>query len=145
LEVNMPSQQLDNLVHIGQLKAEPVAQTELDGLMRSGAARIKDAENAQLSLESRFDLAYNAAHAFSLAALRFHGYRSENRFLVFQSLQHTLGLSPAKWRVLDQAHKRRNLVEYEGSVEVDVGLLAAVIRIAREVETAVLALGPLPG
>jgi hypothetical protein len=93
----MPSQQLDNLVRIGQLKAEPVAQAEIDGLMRSGAARIKDAENAQLSLESRFDLAYNAAHAFSLAALRFHGYRSENRFLVFQSLQHTLGLAPAKW------------------------------------------------
>jgi hypothetical protein len=141
----MPSQPLDNLVRIGQLKAEPVMQTELDGLLRSGAARIKDAENAQLSLESRFDLAYNAAHAFSLAALRFHGYRSENRFLVFQSLQHTLGLPPAKWRVLDQAHKRRNLVEYEGSVEVDAGLLSALIRIAREVEAAVRALGPLPG
>jgi hypothetical protein len=140
----MPSQQLDNLVRIGQLKAEPVAQAEIDGLMRSGAARIKDAENAQLSLESRFDLAYNAAHAFSLAALRFHGYRSENRFLVFQSLQHTLGLAPAKWRVLDQAHKKRNLVEYEGGVEVDVGLLEALIRIAREVEAGVKALGQLP-
>jgi len=59
----MPSPQLDNLVRIGQLKAEPVARAELDGLMRSGAARIKDAENEQLSAESRFDLAYNAAHA----------------------------------------------------------------------------------
>ena len=87
----MPSPQLDNLVRIGQLKSEPSAPAELDGLMRSGAARIKDAENAQLSVESRFDLAYNAAHAFSLTALRFHGYRSENRFLVFQTLQHTLG------------------------------------------------------
>jgi hypothetical protein len=45
--------------------------------------------------------------------------------------------------VLDQAHKKRNLVEYEGSVEVDIGLLTALIRIAREVEAAVLALGPL--
>ena len=91
--------------------------------MRSGALRIKDAENKQLSTESRFDLAYNAAHAFSLAALRFHGYRSENRFLVFQSLQHTLKLAPQKWRVLDQAHKKRNLVEYEGSVDIDTSLL----------------------
>jgi len=140
----MPSPQLDNLVRIGQLKAEPAAQAELDGLMRSGALRIKDAENKQLSTESRFDLAYNAAHAFSLAALRFHGYRSENRFLVFQSLQHTLKLSPQKWRVLDQAHKKRNLVEYEGSVDVDTSLLEALIRIAREVEAGVMALGPLP-
>jgi hypothetical protein len=119
----MSAPQLDNLVRIGQLKAEPVAQVELDGLMRSGAARIKDAENQQLSPESRFDLAYNAAHAFSLAALRFHGYRSENRFLVF---------------------KKRNLVEYEGSADVDASLLEALIRIAREVEAGVIALGPLP-
>jgi len=139
----MPSPQLDNLVRIGQLKAEPSAQVELDGLMRSGAARIKDAENALLSVESRFDLAYNAAHAFSLAALRFHGYRSENRFLVFQTLQQTVGMAAAKWRVLDQAHKRRNLVEYEGSAEIDVSLLDALIRIAREVEAAVVGLGKL--
>lgn len=139
----MPSPQLDNLVRIGQLKAEPAVQAELDGLLRSGAARIRDAENQQLSAESRFDLAYNAAHAFSLAALRFHGYRSENRFLVFQSLQHTLSLSPQKWRVLDQAHKKRNLVEYEGSVDIDASLLEAMIRIAREVEAGVIALGPL--
>ncbi|TMQ10883.1 MAG: hypothetical protein E6J90_25600 [Deltaproteobacteria bacterium] len=140
----MPSQQLDNLVRIGQLRAESATQAEIDGLMRSGAARIKDAENEQLSVESRFDLAYNAAHAFSLAALRFHGYRSENRFLVFQSLQHTLGLSPPKWRVLDQAHKKRNLVEYEGGADIDAGLLEALIRIAREVESGVIALGQLP-
>ena len=140
----MPSQQLDNLVRIGMLKVEPAARVELDGLMRGGAARIKDAENDRITIESRFDLAYNAAHAFSLAALRFHGYRSDTRFLVFQTLEHTIGLPPEKWRVLDQAHKKRNLMEYEGSVDVDVGLLEAMIRIAREVEAAVIALGPLP-
>jgi len=139
----MPSQ-LDNLVRIGTLKEEPPAQTELDGLMRSGMARIKDAANETLSLESRFDLAYNAAHAFSLAALRFRGYRSESRYLVFQTLQHTVGLPSAQWRVLDDAHKKRNLAEYEGDVDLDSALVAAVIRVAREVEARVRALGPLP-
>jgi hypothetical protein len=141
----MPSPQLDNLVRIGQLKAEPAAQAELDGLLHSAGARIKDAENVQLSIESRFDLAYNAAHAFALAALRFHGYRSDNRYLVFQSLQHTLQLAPTKWRVLHQAHKKRNRIEYEGSVDLDASLLEAVIRIAREIEAAVRLLGPLSG
>ncbi|HEX7942153.1 MAG TPA: hypothetical protein VF488_10135 [Gemmatimonadaceae bacterium] len=94
----MPSPHLDNLVRIGQLKAEPAAQVEIDGLLRSGAARIKDAENEQLSIESRFDLAYNAAHAFSLAALRFHGYRSESRFLVFQSLLRRIACDPSRHR-----------------------------------------------
>lgn len=111
--------------------------------MGSGRARIKDAENESLSLESRFDLAYNAAHAFSLAALRFKGYRSDNRYLVFQSLTHTLGLSTAEWRVLDEAHKKRNLTEYEGAADIDRALVTAVIRVAREVEARVVALGPV--
>ena len=70
-------------------------------------------------LASRFDLAYNAAHALSLAALRFHGYRSENRYIVFQVLQDTLQLPPSLWRVLDQAHARRNRAEYEGDEDLE--------------------------
>lgn len=139
----MTSSPLDNLVRIGKLKAEPPAQAEFDGLVRSGLVRLHDAENAGLSLESRFDLAYNAAHALSLAALRWHGYRSENRYLVFQSLTHTLGLDAAQWRVLDQAHNKRNLAEYEGDLDVDDALVAALIRVARTVAERVAALGPV--
>ena len=129
----MPLPELDNLVRIGKLKAEPPAQNELDGLLRSGRVRLADAQNETLSPESRFDLAYNAAHAFSLAALRWHGYRSENRYLVFQSLTHTLGLPAPSWRVLDDAHRKRNLAEYEGDIEVDEALLAALLRVANDV------------
>ncbi len=62
------------------LKAEPPDAKEFAGLKRSGVARLTDAANATLAFESRFDLAYNAAHALSLAALRRHGYRSDNRY-----------------------------------------------------------------
>lgn len=139
----MTSSPLDNLVHIGKLKAEPPAQAEFDGLVRSGLVRLRDAENAALSLESRFDLAYNAAHALSLAALRWHGYRSENRYLVFQSLTHTLAFDAAQWRVLDQAHNKRNLAEYEGDLDVDDALVEALIRAAQTVAERVAALGPV--
>lgn len=140
----MTSSPLDNLVRIGKLKAEPPAQTEFDGLARSGQVRLRDAENAALSPESRFDdLAYNAAHALSLAALRWHGYRSENRYLVFQCLEHTIGLEKAQWRVLDQAHNKRNLAEYEGDLDVDDALVEALIRAARMVAKRVAALGPV--
>ena len=98
---------------------------------------------ATLSLESRFDLAYNAAHALSLAALRWHGYRSENRYLVFQSLTHTLSLEASQWRVLDQAHNKRNLAEYEGDLDVDDALVQALIRVARTAAHRVAALGPV--
>jgi hypothetical protein len=89
----MPKRQLENLVVTGVLKIEPPTASEIEGLIRSGNARLHDAEIESLSIESRFDLAYNAAHALSLAALRWHGYRSDKRYVVFQALAHTLGLS----------------------------------------------------
>lgn len=135
---------LDNLVRVGQLKAEPPAQAEFHGLIRSGQLRLTDAHNPALSLESRFDLAYNAAHALSLAALRWHGYRSENRYLVFQCLAHTLQLEAPQWRVLDQAHRKRNLAEYEGDLDVDKALIEALLRVAKTVADRVVALGPVP-
>ena len=74
------------------LRAEPPDAREFAGLKRSGHARLKDAQNTALSLEGRFDLAYNAAHALCLAALRWHGYRSGNRYIVFHLLPYTLEL-----------------------------------------------------
>lgn len=114
--------------------------TEIDGLVRSAEARLADAVRPELSLESRFDLAYNAAHAFSLAARRWHGYRSENRFIVFQVLTHTVGLAAEQWRVLETAHRKRNFIEYEGIADVDDQLVAALIRVTSEVAKRVAAL-----
>ena len=91
--------------------------------MRSAQARLKDALNTTLAIESRFDLAYNAAHALALAALRRHGYRSNNRFVVFQVLPHTVGVGPEVWRVLAKCHDRRNVAEYEGDIDIDEQLL----------------------
>jgi hypothetical protein len=102
----MANENLENLVKIRQLKAEPATEEEIAGLLRSGIARLEDSKNKELNMESRFDLAYNAAHALSLAALRAAGYRSENRYLVFQCTQHTLNVEPEQWRVLDQAHRK---------------------------------------
>jgi len=139
----MPLPELDNLVRVRQLKVEPPTQSEVDGLLHSASRRLQDAGRWELSAESRFDLAYNAAHAGSLAALRWHGYRSENRYTVFQCLGHTLSLPPEQWRVLDQAHRKRNLAEYEGDIDIDEALLTALIRTAHEVLRRVAALGPV--
>ena len=79
-----------------------------------------------------------------MAALRAHGYRSESRYLVFQCLRHTADLPDAQWRVLDQAHRKRNLAEYDGKVEVAEALLDATVRVAREVARRAAALGPSP-
>lgn len=118
----------ENLCGTGKpLKEEPRDAREFAGLLRSGKLRLRDAKQAGLSLEGRFDLAYNAAHAICLAALRWHGYRSANRFIVFQLLPHTAGLGPEVWRVLAKCHEIRNLGEYEGTLDIDERILADLI------------------
>lgn len=141
----MTLEKLDNLVRINQLKAEPPDQREFAGMVASAKRRLQDARIEGLSEEGRFSLIYGAAHAIALAALRWHGYRSDKRYLVFQCLQHTIGLDPVKWRVLDQGHKVRNLAEYEGHLEIPPQLLKELIEITNELVTKVEALGPVAG
>lgn len=140
----MTSPEFERLVQIGQLKREPGAQAEIDGLVRSARSRLTDAQRPDLALESRFDLGYNAAHALALAALRWKGYRSDNRYIAFQALPHTLGLGPEVWRVLTTCHQRRNALEYEGFLEVDERLVSDLVRAAEAVYKALIRLGPLP-
>jgi hypothetical protein len=72
-------------------------------------------------------LAYNAAHAIALTALRLHGYRSDKRYLVFQCLIHTTVASKVQVRLFALCHERRNLAEYEGYMDEDEGLLEQLI------------------
>jgi hypothetical protein len=136
--------ELENLLAAGKLKREPVTQTEFNGLVHSGEARLIDARKKDLSLESRFDLVYNAAHSLALGALRWHGFRPDNRYVVFQTLPHTLGLSPEVWRVLDKGHRLLNLSEYEGHLEIDERLMEDLLRASTLLREAVLKLGPVP-
>jgi len=139
----MSKQELENLVRIGQLKVEPGTRAEFDGMLNSAKKRLADSRNESLASESRFDLAYGAAHGLALAALRQKGYRSENRFTVFQALAHTVdGLNPTAVRIFAKSHNERNLAEYEGRTEVDERLLAELIRYTADLERAVAALDP---
>ena len=138
------SQALANLARIGQLKAEPADARECAGLLRSATLRLRDARQLILSLESRFDLAYSAAHAAALSALRQHGYRSDNRYLVFQSLEHTLGFTPQQWLLFNQAHRKRNLAEYEGDLDVTQGFVDELIEHVEQLLAAAQALDVQP-
>ena len=139
----MTLENLDNLVKIRKLKAEPPDQNEFDAMVNSAKRRLQDSKVESLSEDGQFSLAYGAAHALALAAMRWHGYRSDNRYLVFQCLQHTVGLENAKWRVLDKCHKQRNLAEYEGLLEITPQLLQELIEVIEEVLKLVEALGPV--
>ncbi len=73
-----------------------------------------------------------------------HGFRSNNRYVVFQALPHTLGLGPEVWRVLAMCHNTRNQGEYEGDLNVDERVVEDLIDACRKVAELVNAL-ELPG
>ena len=118
---------LDNLVKIRQLAAEPRNENETRRLLRMAQTHLADAQLSSVSLEGRYLSAYAAGHAAGLAVLRHHGYRSENRYIVFQSLTHTLGWPAERWRLLDSAHRTRNLAEYEGFMEVELSQVTELV------------------
>jgi hypothetical protein len=125
------------------LTAEPADAKEFGKLKSAALARLKDAANPGISLESRFDLAYNAAHGLCLAALRWHGFRSNHRYIVFQVVPHTLGLGPEVWRVLAKCHDIRNVGEYEGDFDIDERIVADLVTACQVVAGKVSAM-PVP-
>jgi hypothetical protein len=131
------------LERLADLSKEPPDGKEFDGLVRSGWVRLKDAENVANSLDSRFDLAYGAAHAFCLAALRYHGFRPSNRYIVFQVLPHTLELGPDVWRILAKCHGMRNQTEYAGALDIDERIVLDLIDACRRVAEKIATLPPI--
>ena len=135
---------LERLAGAGGILAQESADPrEYAGLVASGMARLKDAENEANSLGGRFDLAYGAAHALCLAALRHHGFRPSKRYVVFQVLPQTLGLGPEVWRVLSKSHDMRNRTEYEGALDVDERLVSDLIDACGKVAEKVGRLPPI--
>lgn len=138
----MGKEELDNLVKIGRLKIEAPTRTEFNGMVKSARRGLTDAQNKSIETDSQFDLAYEAAHKFALAALRNEGYRSENRITVFQTLVHTLGTDRSDLQTFLNAHNERNLAAYEGRVDIDEKLLKDLIAATKRLEAAVARLTP---
>jgi hypothetical protein len=128
----MPLEELNNLVKIGKIKPEPVSLSEVERLLNMSRVRLSDSSFLQMSQEGRFTSVYNALHSAALAALRWHGFRSENRYIVFQSLAHTVNWEPKFWRVIDSAHQKRNLAEYEGFLEVEDSTILELCALAEK-------------
>jgi len=128
----MGAEALANLARIGQLKAQAPDMAEFQRMLTQARTRCADAQLLHVSVDGRFASIYGAAHAAALAALRWHGYRSENRFTVFQCLAHTLEWPAHRWRVLDAAHQKRNLAEYEGFLDIEDSMVNEMVQLVKE-------------
>jgi len=138
----MPSgrSNLENLARAKQLNAEAPDELETASLVSRAETFLRDARNTGNGVESRFTLAYDAAHALALAALRSAGYRPSSaghRRIVFQVLEFTAEAPKALSLALAQYHDRRNRVEYEGA-SVSAMEMTDLVKLAAELQSLLL-------
>ena len=72
--------------------------------------------------------------------MRRHGYRSEDDYLVFQTLEHTVGLRPETVLVLASAHQHREGAESRGVLDKDERLMAELMDAAKQLRAIIEAL-----
>jgi hypothetical protein len=109
---------LENLIGRG-LEVEPSGQEEIARLLGKIKVKIADAKIQAISLDTRFDIAYEALLQIGLTALRCHNLRPDSRgghhVTALQTLPLTIGYPKEKVRLLDEFRKRRAAGLYDGS------------------------------
>ena len=124
---------LDNLVGRGLEKAQSDSE-ELARYLGRVRRKLEDSRQKNISLDSRFDVAFEALLQIALAALRANGYRTTSgaghQQLAIQALPKTIGVSAGDVRALDEFRKKRSaglyLAEFEPS-EAEVGALVGAV------------------
>ena len=133
---------LDSLVKSGQFKVEPTSKSEVGGFLANANQALVDAQIPGLSSANRFKLAYDAAHALSLVAMRLRGYRPGSgpghRAIVFQSLVHTVSAPAALASSLNRYHTKRNRSEYDGLVTATDAEARDIIALTTNLKTLVV-------
>jgi hypothetical protein len=138
-----PGNPLENLARTKQLAAEPTSAQEIGRLLKGAEEQLRDGGNASNSATSRFTLAYGAAHALALAALRAQGFRPSasqgHRKVIFQVLEATAGAPRELWLALDRYHDRRNALEYEAAAPITEAEAGDLVALVGRLKTLVLA------
>lgn len=109
---------LENLIGKG-LQREPTSAEEIRRFLAKISTKLTDAGKNSISLDSRFDLAYEALLQIGLAALRANSLRPDSRgghhVLALQTLHTSIGYPREKLRLLDEFRRQRATGLYDGS------------------------------
>lgn len=101
------------------LQQEPTDAAEISRFLKKIEAKLVDCRTPSISLDSRFDIAYEALLQCGLTALRAHGLRPDSKgghhIMALQTLPATIGFSKDKVRLLDEFRKQRAAGLYDGS------------------------------
>ena len=128
---------LDNLIGRG-LQREPSDPEEIRRLRLKAKTKLEDARNTGISLDSRFDLAYESVLQMGLAALRANGLRPDSRgghhVMALQTLDKTVRFPKEKLRLIDRFRRKRAEGLYDGSYEPSEAEVEALLNTATELK-----------
>ena len=134
---------LESLLQTGQLKEHPVDAAEIQKLLAAAQRSLKDANVEQISLELRFDAAYNSILQNALVALMVNGFRPStnlpgHHMTILQLLPKTLGVPSKRVAVLDALRRKRNVTNYIGE-DIDEGSFLQCVKEAERLQEEVTA------
>ena len=128
---------LDNLVNRG-LQREPTDAAEIARFLAKVGTKLADSTSRSISLDSRFDLAYEAILQLGLTALRANGLRPDSRgghhILALQTLDTSIGFPKEQLRVIDQFRRRRAEGLYDGRFDPSEAEVNALIEMAQRIK-----------
>lgn len=128
---------LSEWLRSGWLIEHETSRQEIRNLLRLADRDLGDCRNSTLSVDWRFNIAYNAALQCAKAALAVAGFRAgkdAHHYRVIQSLRFTVRTEDKIIQTLDAFRKKRNISEYNhaGSItaiELDnIAVLAGNLR-----------------
>lgn len=100
----------------GWLTEHETSRQEIRHLLRLADRDLADCRNSTLSVDWRFNIAYNAVLQCAKAALAAAGFRAAKdaqHYRVIESLKYTLKTEDKIIRMLDAFRKKRNINEYD--------------------------------
>ena len=132
---------LQKLLHEGRLEKREASKQEILDLLRLASRGLDDAAVEQISLDGRFNHAYDAALALAIIPLRCAGYRTRgegHHYIVLEVLPEIMGkeVSPTA-QYLQTCRKIRNLSTYSRSGIVSRGEVAELIARIQEFDSVV--------
>jgi hypothetical protein len=115
---------------------------ELANLLALADRDLHDAQSTELSIDWRFNIAYNAALQLAGAALAASGYRvirsGPHHHRTIQSLIHTIGADDNAVRLLDRFRAKRNVAEYDAVGTISDQEATEMLALARSLRHQVL-------
>jgi len=115
---------------------------EIANLLALADRDLHDAQSTELSVDWRFNIAYNAALHLAGVALAASGYRvvrsGPHHHRTIQSLGHTVGADDDTVRLLDRFRKKRNVAEYDAVGTISDQEATEILALARSLRQRVV-------